>query len=265
MKEPELQKLMNVHWDGVATPEESEQLQSLLRSSEEAREEYRRLGETIAALNRAPMEDPPAELKQNVLREIRLRSAAAPAREGWLETIVSAFRDRPMFRYAYSFAAGAALGVLAFAVISGSVTNRAGVDLSPVTGTMMTPSGGLQFQRIASQDFKLRQGNVLAETLLAGNRLLARLTLQAPPGTDFFLEFDPDVWGALAVRQETAGNEVMLGFGRLSVRIQRSGQSQYLLYLARRGPAGSPLRIAIHSPDGTVYGELETGAPRTGS
>jgi hypothetical protein len=57
----------------------------------------------------------------------------------------------------------------------------------------------------------------------------------------------------------------MLGFGRLSVRIQQFGESQYLLYMARKGPAGSPLRIAIHSPDESVNGELDTRAPGSGS
>lgn len=258
MNDLELQRLMNEQLDGVLTPEDSERLTRFLRSNEKAQAEYQRLGRVFNALSQPPLEEPPVDLKQNVLREIRLRSAAAPAREGWLETIVSAFRARPAFRYAYSFAAGAALGVLAFAVISGNVMNRAGVDLSPVTGTMMAPSEGVTYQHIAKRDFILPDCHILAETWLAKDQLLARLTAEAPPGTDLILEFDPAAWGATAVRQETAGNEVMLGSGRLSVRIQRLGQSQYLLYLARRGPAGSPLRIVIHSPDGTVHGGLAT-------
>jgi hypothetical protein len=261
MNDQELQRLMNDRLDGVLTPEESERLTRFLQSSEKAQGEYQKLGQVFSALRQAPLEEPPANLKQNVLREIRLRTAAAPAREGWLGTIVSAFRVRPALRYAYSFAAGAALGVLAFAVISGNMMNRPGIDLSPVTGTMMAPSEGVTYQRIASRDFKLREGHISAETLLAKDQLLARLTLEAPPGTDVILEFDPAAWGAIAVRQATAGNEVMLGSGRLSIRMQRLGQSQYLLYLARRGPAGSPLRILIHSPDETVHGGLMTELP----
>ena len=261
MNDQELQRLMNDQLDGVLSPEDSERLTRFLQSSEKAQVEYRKLGRVFTALSETPLEEPPPDLRPNVLREIRLRAAAAPAREGWLGTIVAAFRVRPALRHAYSFAAGAALGVLTFAVISGNVLNRPGVDLTPVTGTMMAPLEGRTYQRIANQDFKLREGHILAETLLAGDQLLARLTLEATPGTDLLLEFDPATWGATALRQEVAGNEVMLGSGRLSIRMQRKGQSQYLLYLARRGPAGSPLRIVIHSPDGTVHGELATGAP----
>jgi len=267
MNDQELQRLMNDQLDGVLSPEESERLTRFLQSSEKAQAQYQKLGQVFTALSRPPLEEPPPDLKQNVLRQIRLRSAAAPAREGWLGTIASAFRARPTLRYAYSFAAGAALGVLAFAMISGNVMSRAGVDMSPVTGTMMAPSEGVTYQHIASRDFTLPDCHVLAETLLARDRLLARLTLESAPGTDLILEFDPAAWDATAVRQETAGtqgtvgNEVMLGSGRLSIRIQREGQSQYLLYLARRGPAGSPLRIVIHSPNGYVHGGLATELP----
>jgi len=261
MNDQELQRLMNDRLDGVLTPEDLERLTRFLQSSETAQAEYQKLDRVFTALSQIPLEEAPADLKPNVLREIRLRSAAAPAREGWLGTIVSAFRVRPALRYAYSFAAGAALGVLAFAVISGNMMNRAGVDLSPVTGTMMSPYEGVTYQRIANRDFKLKEGHISAETLLARDQLLARLTLDARPGTDVILEFDPAAWGAVAVRQETAGNEVMLGSGRLSIRMQRLGQSQYLLYLARRGPAGSPLRIVVHSPDETVHARLMTELP----
>jgi len=261
MNDQELQRLMNDQLDGVLSPEESERLTRFLQSSEKAQAQYQKLGQVFTALSRTPLEEPPPDLKQNVLRQIRLRSAGAPAREGWLGTIVSAFRARPTLRYAYSFAGGAALGVLAFAMISGNVMNRAGVDMSPVTGTMMAPSEGVTYQHIASRDFTLPDCHILAETLLAKDQLLARLTLESAPGTDLILEFDPAAWDATAVRQATAGNEVMLGSGRLSIRMQRLGQSQYLLYLARRGPAGSPLRIFIHSPNGYVHGGLATELP----
>src|SRR5882672_615300 len=126
MNDQELQRLMNDRLDGVLTPEDLERLTRFLQSSETAQAEYQKLDRVFTALSQIPLEEAPADLKPNVLREIRLRSAAAPAREGWLGTIVSAFRVRPALRYAYSFAAGAALGVLAFAVISGNMMNRAG-------------------------------------------------------------------------------------------------------------------------------------------
>src|SRR5882762_214394 len=113
----ELDRLMNDQLDGTATPEESERLSRALESREDVRSEYRKLGGVFAALSRIEMEEPPASLKQGVLRAIRANDADAAARQNWLDSIVSLVRDRAGFRYAYSFATGAALGVLAFALL----------------------------------------------------------------------------------------------------------------------------------------------------
>jgi len=131
---------------------------------------------------------------------------------------------------------------------------------------MLPPPGVDQLRRIDSREFTFQDGRVLAEMLAGGERLVARITARGPKGTEVAVSFDPGSLNVVALRQRPASaNDVTLGFGRLSVRMQQQGESQYLLYLARRGPAGSPLRIAIHSPDGLVQGELEIRAPRPGS
>ena len=262
MNDTKLRQLMNNQLDGVATPEESEQLTRALESREDLRSEYRQLGGVFAVLSRVEMEDPPQELKQNVMRAIRQRDVAS-SRIGWLDSIRAAFRSRT----AYSFAAGAALGILVFALLTGNLMTRMGTDAGPFTGTMARPSRTDSYQRISSRDFVLRTGKGRVEMLSGKEGYLARIVSTAPPGTDLVLSFDAGVWSVEGLRQGLSGNrnEVMLGFGRLSVRIQQSGQSQYLLYLARKEAAGSPLRIAIHSPDESVSGELDVRAPGSGS
>jgi len=261
----ELERLMNDQLDGTATPEESERLSRALESREEVRSEYRKLGGVFAALSRIEIEDPPASLKEGILRGIRANDAEEGAKQSWLDSILALVRGRAGFRYAYSFAAGAALGVLAFALLSGNLATRAGSDSRSFTGTMAPFAAERSYQHIGRRDFNLRDGRVLTETLAGPDGLLVRVDADTPVGSELVLSFDPADWSAVGVRQQTTGNEVMLGMGRLSVRMQRIGQSQYLLYLARRGPAGSPLRIAIHSPDGYLQGELETRALRSGS
>jgi hypothetical protein len=266
MKDKELQRLMNDQLDGLATPAESEQLRRELASHEGARMQYRSLGAVFDALNRAEIEEPPPDLKQNVMRAIHHRVEMVLVRKGWRESIGAAFRKRPAFRYAYSFAAGAALAVLTFALLTGNPLTGSGIDSGPFSGTMLPSLGAGQLRRIDSREFNLRDGRVLAEMLSAGDRFVARITARAPEGTEVVVSYDPDSWSVAGLKQHPAtANDVMLGFGRLSVRIQQIGESQYLLYLARRGPAGSPLRIAIHSPNGLVQGELETRVPRPGS
>jgi hypothetical protein len=266
MKDKELQRLMNDQLDGLATPAESEQLRRELASNEGARIQYRSLGAVFDALNRAEIEEPPPDLKQNVMRAIHRRVEMVLVRKGWRESIGAAFRKRPAFGYAYSFAAGAALAVLTFALLTGNSLTGSGIESGPFSGTMLPSLGVGQLRRIDSREFNLRDGRVLAEMLSGGDQFVARITARAPEGTEVVVSYDPASWSVAGLKQHPAtANDVMLGFGRLSVRIQQSGESQYLLYLARRGPAGSPLRIAIHSPNGLVQGELETRVPRPGS
>ena len=260
----ELERLMNDQLDGVATPEESERLSRALESREEVRLQYRKLGGVFAGLSRLEMEEPPAALKQGILRAIQA-SKAFRAPESWLQTIQTFLRERAGFRQAYSFAAGAALGVLAFAVLTGNLMSRPDADSRLFTGTMAPLSPGGVYRHIVSHDLVLRDGHVLAEVLSGKEGLVAKLTTEAPLGSSVVVTFDPADWSAAAVRQNPAGNEVMLGTGRLSIRMQRLGPSQYLLYLARKGPAGSPLRITIDSPNGSAQGELATGTLRSGS
>ena len=264
MNDRELEQLMNAQLDGVATSQESERLNKALETREDAGAAYRNLGSVFAALSQMEMEDPPSDLKQNVLRSIRQR-AGRKERAGWVESLSAVLRGRPVLRYAYSFAGGAALGVLAFALVTGNLMTKSGLDPSSFTGAMVPPPGAASYKHIASRNFPLTGGQVLVETLSGKDDVVARITAKAPKGTELVLSFSPGAWSATGMVQKSAGNEVMLGFDRLSIRIQQSGESQYLLYLARRGPAGSPLRITIHSPDGFVHGGLETGAPRSGS
>jgi len=261
----ELERLMNAQLDGTATSEDSERLNRALESREDVRSEYRKLGGVFAALSRIEMEEPPPSLKEDVLRTIRASEAGGAAKQSWLDSIAALFLGKAGFRYAYSFAAGAVLGVVAFALLSGNLATRPGANSRSFTGTMAPFTGERSYQHIGSRDFNLRDGRVLTETLSGGDGLLVRITTDAPVGSDLILSFNPADWSPVSIRQQTTGNEVMLGMGRVSVRMHRLGQSQYLLYLARRGPAGSPLRIVIHSPDGYVQGELETGALRSGS
>lgn len=264
-KDRELERLMNDQLDGVATPEDSEALSRALESGEEARLQYRKLGGVFAALSQLEMEEPPASLKQGVLRTIRVSEEPSPARGSWLRSIQTLVRERGGFRYVYSFAAGAALGVLAFAILTGNLMTRPGTDSRSFTGTMAPFSPEGVYRHIGSADIKIANGHVFAEALLGREGFMARITADAPLGSNVEVSFDPARWSVVGVRQDPAGNDVMLGTGRLSIRMQRLGQSQYLLYLARKGPAGSPLRIAVDSPGGSAQGELETGALRSGS
>jgi len=257
----ELLTLMNAELDGQATPEESDRLHRAMESRPELKAEYAKLGGVVATLGQLCMEEPPASLKQDVLRAIRTQAVPKPASRGWIASLASFFGGGMSLRPAYTFAAGAALGVLAFAVLSGNLTGR--MDSRSMTGAML-PLPSDSYRVLSSRDFALGQGRVRAEALSHGGLVAIRITGEAPAGTQVEAAFDPGAFSPVSWHQIPAGNEVVLGSGRLSVTMQRQGQSQYLLELARTGPSGSPFRISIHSPDGYVQGELATSVGPSG-
>ena len=260
----DLTRIMNAQLDGEATAEESERLRALLETRPDLKAEYEKLGRVVATLDQLGMEEPPASLKQDVLRAVRAKTAPERGPRAWLGYLSLVFGGQGGFRPLPAFAAGAALGVLAFALLTGTLTSRPGVDSRSMTGAMLPVGRADTYRVISSRQFTLRPGTVLTEVLSGATGSALRLTADVPVGTVITVSFQPDDWGAVSVSQETAGNEVMLGTGRLSVRMLRPGQGVYLLGLDRRGPAGSPLRISIHSPDGSVQGELETRAVPSG-
>jgi len=264
-KDRELQQLMNAEMDGVATARESARLRSILETRPDARSQFERLRGVVTALEHLEMEEPPASLKQDVLRAVRTNAAPAPEPSGWIASLAAWMSGGFVARQAFSFAAGAALGVLVFAILTGNPMSRPGGDFRSWTGAMLPLRGADSYRVIGSREFTLARGSVLAQTLSGRDGFALRLASDAPVGTEVAVTFEPGDWDAVSLKQEAAGNEVMLGTGRLSVRIRQPGHSQYLLELARRGRAGSPLRIAIHSPDGYVQGELDTRALHSGS
>jgi hypothetical protein len=260
----DLTQLMNRVLDGEASPAESDRLRRALESRPDLKAEYEKLGRAVAAMDRLGMEEPPTSLKQDVMRAVRAKSAPQRGSAGWLGSLTLLLGGGSGIRYGASFAAGAAAAVLAVTLLTGNLTNRLGLDSRSMSGAML-PVRGDTYRVITKRQFNLQQGSVLAEALSGKTGIALRLTSDAPQGTEITVSYEAADWGARSMGQDPAGNEVMLGTGRLSVRMLRAGRSSYLLDLARRGPAESPLRIAIHSPDGFVQGELDTRALRSGS
>jgi hypothetical protein len=266
MNDKELRRLMNDQLDGVATPEDSETLKRHLAESPEARARFRELGEVFASLNRVEMVDPPSDLAQNVVRAIRRPAASAPARTGWLAMLAGAFQTRPALQYAYPFVAGAGIAIVAFALITGNARMSPSKADNPFAGTMLPTSSLSGFQKVDSREYRLREGRVLVETLTSSQGLVARVEAHGPVGTEIGVSYDPASLTAVALRQRHSGrNDISIAQGLFQIRINERNENQYLLYLARTRPGGSPLRVIVRSAAEVYQGELQLGTPRSGS
>jgi hypothetical protein len=219
----------------------------------------------VRILDRIEMEDPPGDLKQNVLRAIGTRPE--PARSGWFESLRAGIRQR-LFLQVYPFAAGAAAGVLVFALASGSGLWRDAGN-GPSDGAMAPAfwgagnvAGGSSGSKVDDQRFELGGANVQFEVFRASGadravvsvRTLAAdpvvITIQLPRGAG-------RVERLLTVPSSPGG----VDYGPDGVRIRQSGRDHAEIGLALKpGGGDTPIRIAVTSKEGTVQGALHVAS-----
>lgn len=212
-------------------------------------------------LDRIELDDPPEDLKQNVLRAIGTRPE--PAHAGWFEALRAGLRHR-LFVQIYPFAAGAAAGVVVFALASGSGLWR-DTGSGPSDGAMAplvwgtgNASGGSAGTKVDDQRFELGRANVQFEVFRSAGSDRAAIsvrsdapdpvvvTIQLPPGAS-------RVERLLAVPSAPGG----VDYGPNWVRIRQSGRDHAVVGLVLDSGAGeAPIRIGITSQGGTVQGAL---------
>jgi len=264
MSDERYNELMQDELDGITTPEDSSKLREYLAQNPEAMARFEGLRNVHGMLNRVALVEPPPRLKAGVLRSIRPRDHSEPERVGWLEALAAAFGRRPIFRFAYSFAAGVAAGIIGFSVLKGDLTsvNRIGPD--PFSGTMSPSPNGADFRKVDERRFEFSGGWVAIETGLTEYGVAARVKARSDREIRINLEFDPRDLGPVGLAQLPGGSgHADLARGR--VELSSSGEAEYRVYIARKGAVGSPLRVAIHSQDGLSEGVLRTDKPDPGT
>jgi len=213
-------------------------------------------------LDRIELEDPPEDLKQNVLRAIGTRPE--PVRSGWFEALRAEVRRR-FVPSLVPFAAGAAAGLIVFALGSGAGIGRAPGSAS-VEG-VMAPIPGTAPGRAAKVDdqrFELAGANVRFEVYRAGDR--AGISVRTEGAVPVGITIQPQPGAArverlLAVPTSPGGVE----YGPDGIRIQSSGRDRAEVGLiVEPGAGNAPIRITVTSQGGTVQGSLHATAPAGG-
>lgn len=214
-------------------------------------------------LDRVTLEDPPADLRQNVIRAIGTRPE--PSRQGWFETFRSEFRQR-FFPRVIPFAAGAAAGLIVFALASGSGLWRGTGSMpsdgamAPLVGGTGSVAGGKAGAKVDDQSFELGRANVRFEVFRSNDRAVVAVqadaadpvlvTIQLPPGSS-------RVERLVTVPSSRGGVE----YGPSWVRMRQSGRDRAEIGLVVGSGAGdAPIRIAIEASGGTVRGALRASA-----
>lgn len=214
-------------------------------------------------LDRVPLEDPPADLRQNVLRAIGTRPQ--PARQGWFETFRAEMRER-FFVRTIPFAAGAAAGMIIFALASGSGLWR-GTGSMPSDGAMAplvggggSVAGGAAGPKVDDQRFELGRANVRFEVFRSKDR--AVIAVQADAADPVLVTVELPHGASRVERLVTVpSSRGGVEYGPGWVRMRQSGRDRAEIGLVVDSGAGdAPIRIAVEAAGGTVRGALRASA-----
>lgn len=208
-------------------------------------------------LDRVELVDPPADLKQNVLRAIGTRPE--PARAGWFESLRAGL-SRRFFAPLVPFAAGAVAATLVFAIASGG---RLAVGTGPLDGAM-APYLGAGSQpagtKVDDQRFELGRANVRFEVFRSGDRAALSVTTDAAEPVVITAQLAPGsarMERIIALPAAPGGLE----YGEGWVRVRQSGQDRAEIALTISSGAGdAPIRISIASSAGSIQGVLHAAA-----
>lgn len=243
--DPESLELINAEIDGRLAGEARQRLLALLERDMAARVQYEQLKGLRVVLESDRTVDPPRDLHQSIMSEIR--ASVAAGRRG------TARRRLPLsvaVRYAYAFAAGLFIGVAGFSWYLGGIVGSP-VDDHEVAGSM-SPSPGrpapTPLDRFDIDAAGVRGTAVLTQTG-AGYALVLDLRAGAP--VEASLAFDP---GQVSLRGYAALDEgpedLRVDTAGLSFRLE--GSLRLTIDLATRVPEPAEIQLGFEGPGGLV-------------
>ena len=235
--------------DGALTPAEAERLARSLQSDAEARRQFDALKRVDAALRSLESVNPPPDLRDGVMRQIRFGRAWANA-----STVQTPGRWRGLWerlwgvRPAFQVGLGFALGMLVLLPLVWS-SSRLGVDPGQVAGTL-TASG------LAPSKLEI-EGPGLSGTLLKGvegEPLTLDLQLRSQSPVEAVLEFQSPVQALSAIEMDGAGTSV-LEYSSRHLTLRHTGDGRYVLKFITATNTWPPMNLRVSAEGVPVFEE----------
>jgi hypothetical protein len=257
MMDEKLETRLNEELDGVLSPEDESSLREALGRDPEARAYREDLGRLETLIAEAGWEEPPAELKANVVRAVRElpvpgtagRRRNVPARASWTEAVAAFFRTPGYSRVVLGFGAGIAVGLIVFALSSPSVAP----DRNSLTGTMIHPSPNSSSITIATRSFSVGPATGTLITRVSAGESFVTATLE---GGAARIEITPEAGVSPLGVDRSPGSDGLVSLERDRVVIDAEAPGWTTV---RLGPArpGMPDRVRVRvSADGESAEEV---------
>ncbi len=257
MIKPEYIKLMNQELDGTNSTDQSRELEKYLSGQEEARIYYRELAQAVGVFEKVDMLNPPPGLRNSILAQVDQRaaglgSAPAPrAGKGFLAACRDLFRLRLQPAYAFTFAAGLALGLALFAGSDWFTSARGPVQVEHVSGTAnhrVLEHGADLFETLSypglSGQYRIqRQGNDLRLHLELASLKTAVVKFRFGPNT--------------VLQHYHSDNPTPAGLkaGRTAAELSHTGDGRYDLVFRQEQEGQAPVTMSVFLEGGLIHSE----------
>lgn len=250
MIEREYEDLIQEVLEGDATPEQIKRLEAWLAGSEAGRARRRELEGVFQALRGVPEVDPPADLKDGVLRALRARPASGRA-----QGFARSWTPGPRFRPAFIFAAGLAAGAVGYGAVTRLPAWPPGD--SSVIGTMMPSRTSPPAAEGVRRGWSVGPSRVEAISWLTPDSRLAVFQVREGEAR-IEIEYDPARLSVVGVGQTHAeASLIEAAPGKLVVS---GGSRSEFTVEWRQLAADSPApRVTVQSGGATAQGDLPAG------
>jgi hypothetical protein len=240
MNESDLLKLINMQIDGEISIDEKESLEHVLNSDKKTRQKYENMQQTVAALDRVPLIDPPSSLADDIWERIdpHRYQKSVPIRQKFNTLIIEFIRPRRQM--AVAFAAGLLIG--AFCV--GLFTQYESYSFSDLSGSI----GAEQTRNV--QHFTLQSADVTGIFRLEQlqTSIICQVEINTRQPFDLIFEFDsPDYH--LAEFKTKSANPVYIQTTPGGIRISAKTGAEVKLFIDADDTSRDKLAIQIISDD----------------
>ena len=255
MSEAKYLELIQRELDGLNSPQQSADLHALMEKNAALHKSYEELRTVVDALEQAEMHEPPAHLKatiMNALPRAKQQPEQTKASRSWLAGLLP---RQPRFQISFAFAGGLALGLLLFALFTGSELGQNQPDASQLFGTLASST---QSGQPVAVDLGSTKGTLVVQKSQKGMTIV--LDFVADEAVDFVLEFDPERLKFEAILNDGAAPEsIQVVAGNMTFRPQNGVKSRISFVTLNESPSPQ-LRFKIVENGNIRY---ETSLPKT--
>jgi hypothetical protein len=241
-------QLMNEDIDGTIEPGQRLKLQEYLSGNSEAQILYDDLLGLSQALAQYEKVDPPIELKQAILRQVRAKEPAFKRKSNFLQYIFGSLAVKKNLKYAYSLSAGIAIGIFIFALVISSVSKLPPWDFNKLTGSFFRDGAIDSVQVVDQKRFTIGNAEGTVKIRCANGAVIVEIDLTSTNTIAATISFDNQILDFEGMRQQNHIPKTV-EIGESQVRLTEVGDEKYSFLFKEKRKYISTLKVHVQTSD----------------